>query len=578
MAPRTAALTLTLSLLLSAAPAALAQDDAFAPEEQAPASPGQADLDQAIELKINATDLSELNKVIELLDSATDKGLDEDNAEFAKEMLVGALLQRSSSLSGVLLKQAGGDPRRNPQWLQLRMMALNDLQRLVILNPDQTDAWLLLGRLHSMPAELGGNRTAAREALTRVIDAEQVEPEKRAQAYALRGVTRSDQQDRIADLDQAVELQPEKVEYLVLRARQLQTAERTDDALADVDKALSIDGENPSIYQLKALLLISQEKLDEAMESFDKAVELAPEDTTSYQLRSQLFEKMGDPDKALAQIDQAIELKPENLGARLVKINLLIKAERLEDALTSVDELLELRPGLVQGLMIRAQLLEGLERHDEALAVLEKLAEALPNQPEVHLQLAAHYMDNQQPSRAIEALTKVLNIAPDNQVALRLRGDMYLSVGKHAEAIADFSGAYDQNPDDSGLLNNYAWTLATSPFDELRDGGRAVELAKRACELTDYKAPHILSTLASAYAETGDFDTAIEWSNKAVQMSEEDGPNPMTEELSKELASYMAGKPWRELQQEEDLDPLTDDPGEMPIEEDAPAPARSLDF
>ncbi|TWT78527.1 lipoprotein NlpI [Posidoniimonas polymericola] len=573
MATRTAALAFSLNLLLAlvATPVALAQD------EQAPSSPGQADLDQAIELKINATDLSELNKVIELLDSATDKGLDEENADFAKEMLVGSLLQRASSLSGVLLKQASGDPRRNPQWLQLRMMAVNDLRRIVTLNPNQTDAWLLLGRLQSMPRPLG-DPTAARDALTRVIDAPEVEPEKRAQAYALRGVTRSDQNDRIADLDKAVELEPKKVEYLVLRARQLQAADRTEDALADVEKAIEIDAENPSIFQLKALLLISEEKLDEAMESFDKAAELAPEDITSYQLRSQLFEKMGDPEKALAQIDKAIELKPDSAGARLLKVNLLIKAERLDDALAAVDELLELRPGLVQGLMIRAQLLEGLERHDEALAVLEKLAEALPEQPEVHLQLAAHYMDNQQPTRAIEELTKVLDVAPDNQVALRLRGDMYLSVGKHPEAIADFAKAYEQNPDDSGLLNNYAWTLATSPFDELRNGERAVELAKQACELTDYKAPHILSTLAAAYSETGDFETAIEWSTKAVQMSEEAGPNPMTEELSKELASYMAGKPWRELQQEEDLDPLTEDPGDMPSEEDAPAPARSLDF
>ncbi|TWT37312.1 lipoprotein NlpI [Posidoniimonas corsicana] len=571
MATRTAALALILTLVL--APFAPAQDAVETP----PSNPGQADLDQAIELKINATDLNELNKVIELLDSALDKGLDDDNTGFAKEMLVGALLQRATSISGVLLKQASGDPRRNPQWLQLRMMALTDLNRIVGLDDKQIDAYLLLGRLHSMPRPLG-DPVAARDALTKVIDAQDVEPAKLAQAYALRGVTRSDAGDRLADLNKAIELESEKVEYLVLRARQLHAAEQTEQALEDVNTALELDTENPAIHQLKALLLIGQEKLDEAMESFDKAAELAPEDISSYQLRSQLFEKMGDTEHALEQIERAIEMKPENLGARLLKVNLLIKAQKYEDALAGVDELLEIQPGMVQALMIRAQLLEQLERDDEALAVLEKLAEALPNQPEVHLQLAAHYMDNQRPSRAIDELTKVLSVAPDNQMALRLRGDMYLSVGKHKEALDDFARAYEQTPDDSGLLNNFAWTLATSPVDELRNGERAIELAKRACEVTDYKQPHILSTLAAAYAETGDFESAIDWSTKAVQMSEEDGPSSMTEALSKELASYMAGKPWRELQQEEDLDPLTD---ELPEKEDAadePAPARSLDF
>jgi hypothetical protein len=34
-------------------------------------------------------------------------------------------------------------------------------------------------------------------------------------------------------------------------------------------------------------------------------------------------------------------------------------------------------------------------------------------------------------------------------------------------------------------LNNLAWVLCTSPEDKLRDGKRAVELAAKACELTD---------------------------------------------------------------------------------------------
>ncbi len=40
----------------------------------------------------------------------------------------------------------------------------------------------------------------------------------------------------------------------------------------------------------------------------------------------------------------------------------------------------------------------------------------------------------------------------------------------------------------------------------------------KSCELTDYKAAHILSTLAAAYAETGDFEKAREWSGKAVEL------------------------------------------------------------
>ena len=82
--------------------------------------------------------------------------------------------------------------------------------------------------------------------------------------------------------------------------------------------------------------------------------------------------------------------------------------------------------------------------------------------------------------------------------------------------------------------------------------GRAVELALRACELSEYKKPHILSTLAAAYAEIGDFDTAIKWSSKAVEISPED----IQDQLKDELKSYKKGKPWRELKEDEEGPPV----------------------
>jgi len=125
---------------------------------------------------------------------------------------------------------------------------------------------------------------------------------------------------------------------------------------------------------------------------------------------------------------------------------------------------------------------------------------------------------------------------------------------------------------DSGLLNNLAWVLATSTDDEVRDGERAIELATTAAELTDFKKAFILSTLASGYAEVGEFDKAKEWSRKALEanraeleafkndetIEDEADREAMTkiqddqfESLKKELASYEMEKPWRERQTSE---------------------------
>ena len=125
---------------------------------------------------------------------------------------------------------------------------------------------------------------------------------------------------------------------------------------------------------------------------------------------------------------------------------------------------------------------------------------------------------------------------------------------------------------DSGLMNNLAWVLATSPMDDVRDGERAIELATTAAELTDFKKAFILSTLASGYAEVGEFEKAREWMRKAIEVNradlevikkaetfenEQDREARMKieddqlESLKKELASYEMEKPWREKQTSE---------------------------
>ena len=60
--------------------------------------------------------------------------------------------------------------------------------------------------------------------------------------------------------------------------------------------------------------------------------------------------------------------------------------------------------------------------------------------------------------------------------------------------------------------------------------------------------PHILSTLAAAYAETGDFDKAVEWSTKSVELGQEKLKDQL-EQLQSELDSYKQKKPFRELKE-----------------------------
>ena len=187
----------------------------------------------------------------------------------------------------------------------------------------------------------------------------------------------------------------------------------------------------------------------------------------------------------------------------------------------------------------------------QAIEDFEQLLKLSPDNAELLSQIGILYQASKKPTAAIAKFTEALDHDKSLFPALRGRADSYLSVGKQAEAIADYDKALKLEPKDSGVLNNLAWVLATSPEEKLRDGKRAVELATRACEETKYKAAHVLSTLAASYAETGQWDEAVKWSKKAVEAGDDDS---IKDQLKKELASYEAKKPWYERQEMHDTD------------------------
>ena len=94
-----------------------------------------------------------------------------------------------------------------------------------------------------------------------------------------------------------------------------------------------------------------------------------------------------------------------------------------------------------------------------------------------------------------------------------------------------------------GMLLGLAWLLATAPDDKVRDGKRAVELAKTACELTEHKNGGYLDTLAAAYAEAGDFKNAVEWQEKAIKAG--DMPIKDMDAAKKRLELFKNKKPYR---------------------------------
>lgn len=507
-------------------------------------SPGQADLDEAVQIKFNARSLSDLDKVADLCEEALEKGLDESGKAFATQMLSATLFEHAERLCQPIFEQVPPDPR----WPFLRTQAMPRLEKAVELSDSIAQAHMLIARLNSLR---DGDRKRGREAIDKVIELAVNDQPLQSEAYLIRGNLSDDEEERLKNYAKSLELDSKNIDTLQARGLYYLLKGNYDDAAKDFRSVVEID-DTPEAQLSLVQALFSGEKLSEALNVLNQVIETDPENAGYFVTRAQIHLEQENEEAALADLEKALEIAHDNDKALLLRAQLYYDKDEFEKAKKDVQRVLNSRPARVQSqvqaLLLRSLISAAEGNFSAAIEDMEILVQSNPDNVGLTLQLANMYYGDERPRKAVELFTQVIDQEEDNYFALRGRANALLSFGKHRRAKEDYDAALKIKEDDTNVLNNLAWLLATSTLDDVRDGKRAIELGLKACELTDYKQPHILSTLASGYAETGDYDSAIKWSKKAVELSEED----MKEDLKKELESYRQGKPWREIQEKDE--------------------------
>jgi tetratricopeptide (TPR) repeat protein len=156
-------------------------------------------------------------------------------------------------------------------------------------------------------------------------------------------------------------------------------------------------------------------------------------------------------------------------------------------------------------------------RYAEAVAGYRAALRLKPDSAAAHEGLANALENLGENTEAIGHLKIALRLQPNVRTRLAL-ADSLIQTHDYRAAVEQYRQVLSVESNNVAALNNLACVLATCPDQNLHDGGEAVKLAERACELTAFKQPGLIKMLGAAYAEQGRMSEATAAANLASRL------------------------------------------------------------
>ena len=254
----------------------------------------------------------------------------------------------------------------------------------------------------------------------------------------------------------------------------------------------------------------------------------------------------GQADKGLSHFRQALRIEPGYIEARSNLGIALGKLGRFAEAIEHFQRVVRARPDFAEGHNNLGFALLKQNKTDEAIEELRKALEGNEDYPTAHYNLARAWVEQGKYEEAEKHWKRLAVSGYDIFAVKAALGRELVKEGRERAAARWYYHLMEEAPDNAYIHNELSWLLGTSNDSDIRDPGAAVELALKACELSNHKNPIILDTLAAAYAAGGDFNRAIETAEKALELAQANQQVKLIQEIHQRLLRYKAGESFRQ--------------------------------
>lgn len=281
---------------------------------------------------------------------------------------------------------------------------------------------------------------------------------------------------------------------------------RASDPLVDALPEL-IRGER--VHLLRGRLAFDARRFSEAANEFRKAVASKPDSVPARVNLGSALAQLGEIKEAIEHFQQALRVDSDNAPAHYNLAVLLAKENQHEQAIAHLRSVLALNAEDTEARFLLAQELVKFRREEEALAEFSRIVESNPGNEDALLE----------------------------QVELLLRKNEY------KQSIERLERGHALYPEKGRTATMLAYLLASSPQYDLRDGGKALALAKLVYQTTGLVNHGAI--VAMALAELGRCAEAAEQQRKMVAAAERDGKDDLAKKLKADLHRYETAQPCR---------------------------------
>ena len=304
-----------------------------------------------------------------------------------------------------------------------------------------------------------------------------------------------------------------------------------------------IPSEQQHLYAAKTLAAAG--KIELAVAEARKAVEANPAAAAARGFYALTLSELGHDEEAIKEAERASELSPADSAVHL-QLAISVKRSDAERAIAEAHRAIELGPQNSQAYGFLMNCLLESRHYNEAAQLGREWLAAAPYEVAPHSALASAFFETGNLASAAQHLGYVMMLRPELEQAQAQLRQLLLSIARKPDGLQQLRDIVDHAPDSPRMLDELAWLLATYPDSKSRDGTEAVQLAERACALTDRRIPALLDTLAAAYAEAGDFPRAISVVEEALKRAHSAGDIDAVKLSENIFTSLNANLPYRQ--------------------------------